>query len=159
MPTAVRFYGIRGVGATIERVSLTAGAVGVSLFTTAVIYVVMARYALRSTPAWAEELPRLLLVWVTFIGVAVSTIKRSHLKADILPLMVKNPAMRARIDVIAHTCTLAFLLFLGWAGWQISMKTWNSVTPALEISRAWMYIALPVNMLIACLVCFLPKSK
>jgi TRAP-type C4-dicarboxylate transport system permease small subunit len=128
----------------IERITLLAGAVGVTLFSAAVIYTVAMRFLLNSTPHWAEELPRLLLIWVTFLGIVVSTTRRSHLAAGLLPLIVRNESARSGLTLLADLCTVGFMIIIAWTGWDLTSRTWNSLSTALQIPVAWTYLALPV---------------
>lgn len=134
----------------IERATLFVGSVGVAIFSATVIYTVTLRFVFNQTPYWAEELPRFLLVWVTFLGVVVATVRRSHLSAGILPLLVRDPTWRARFELLARVSILVFLAVMGWTGWQLSMMTWDSLTTALQIPMAWTYLALPVSAALAC---------
>lgn len=71
------------------------------------------RYVLNDSLAWTEEIARYLLMWVTFIGAAIVTRRRSHIAVEMaehfLPERIK-PYLRALIDVI----TLGFLGCLAW---------------------------------------------
>ncbi len=49
----------------IDNVARAAGGLAIATFTAIIVYVVICRYALSFTPRWSEEIPRLLLVWVT----------------------------------------------------------------------------------------------
>ncbi len=133
----------------VERIALFFASIGVVLFSTAVIYTVSARYLFHKTPYWSEEVPRFLLVWVTFLGVAAATSRRSHLSAGILPLIVRDPGLCRRIGLLADACTIGFLAVAGWTGWELAGRTWASLTTALQIPMAWTYLALPVSAVLA----------
>ena len=89
----------------IEQTTLAIGSVGVALFSATVIYTVAMRFLLHRTPPWAEEVPRLLLIWATFLGVVVSTVRRSHLSAGLLPLIVRHERARSVISMLAEPIT------------------------------------------------------
>ena len=143
----------------IERIALFFASIGVVLFSAAVIYTVSMRYLLHKTPYWSEELPRFLLVWVTFLGVAAATARNSHLSAGILPLLVRNPVWRGRIEIVAHICTIIFMIVVGWTGWELTQLTWGSLTTALQIPMAWTYLALPVSAVLACVAAVFSSRK
>ena len=143
----------------IERATLFVGSIGVLLFSATVIYTVTVRYLFNQTPYWAEELPRFLLVWVTFLGIVVSTVRRSHLSAGILPLLVRDPTWRARFELLARSCTLILLAVIGWTGWQLAQHTWGALTTALQIPMAWTYLALPVSAALACTAALLSLRR
>lgn len=134
-----------GLARLVERIALFLGAIGVTAFSAAVIYTVSMRYLFHKTPYWAEEFPRLLLVWVTFLGVAAATARDSHLSAGIMPLIVRNPDRRRWITRLARLCSIGFMLVVGWTGWRLMQGTWASLTPALQVPMAITYLALPVS--------------
>lgn len=142
--------GPRGIARLVERIALFFGGLGVTAFSAAVIYTVSMRYLFHKTPYWAEEFPRLLLVWVTFLGVAAATARDSHLSAGVMPLVVRNPALRRHVARLARLCTLGFMVVVGWTGWELAQNTWASLTPALQVPMAWTYLALPVAAALCC---------
>lgn len=140
-----------GLARLVERVALFFGAIGVTAFSGAVIYTVSMRYLFHKTPYWAEEFPRLLLIWVTFLGVAAATARNSHLSAGVMPLIVRDPGLQRWIARLARLCSIGFLIVVGWTGWRLTQSTWASLTPALQIPMAITYLALPVSAVLAVL--------
>lgn len=136
----------------IERITLVIGSIGVAVFSASVIYTVALRFVLNRTPHWAEEVPRLLLIWVTFLGIVVSTARRSHLTAGILPLIVRNERARAALSMVADLCTIGFMAIVAWTGWDLTSRTWTSLSTALQIPMAWTYLALPLCAALSCIV-------
>lgn len=71
------------------------------------------RFALNSPLVWSEELSRLLLVWVTFIGAAVICWDGTLLNVDVIfvriPMKFRRP-LRAFNGAVA----LVFLAVLAW---------------------------------------------
>jgi TRAP-type transport system small permease protein len=136
----------------IERVTLVIGSIGVAVFSASVIYTVALRFLLNRTPHWAEEVPRLLLIWVTFLGIVVSTARRSHLTAGIMPLIVHNERARTVLSIVADLCTIGFMAIVAWTGWDLTSRTWTSLSTALQIPVAWTYLALPLCAALSCIV-------
>ena len=120
--------------------------VGVACAVLAVLVtiVVFQRFITHTTPRWAEELPRLVLVWCAFIGAVACSRDRSHLMAGLLPFMVKSPRILAAVDRINHALTTIGLIILGWAGWYLAQMTMGQMLPATEVSAGVVYLALPV---------------
>lgn len=109
-----------------------------------ITYVVFQRFVMEATPHWAEELPRLVLVWSAFIGGVVCSRDRSHLTAGILPYIVPNLRIRNWIGRINHVLIIVGLAALGYAGWQVAQLTMGQMLPALDVSAGVVYLALPV---------------
>jgi TRAP-type C4-dicarboxylate transport system permease small subunit len=76
------------------------------------------RYVLNDSLAWTEEIARYLLMWVTFIGAAIVTRRRTHIAVEMLEYFLpERPAsiLRAVIDIV----TVGFLGCLAWFSFTI----------------------------------------
>ena len=85
------------------------GSLAVALFSTIIVYVVVCRYAFSFTPRWSEEIPRLLLVWVTFLGAVSAFVRNTHLCAGLTDLMVAPGRFRAFLALLARLASFLFL--------------------------------------------------
>lgn len=135
-------------------------ALACALLAALVTIVVFQRFVTHATPRWAEELPRLVLVWSAFIGGVACSRDRSHLMAGMLPFIVKSPRALAAIDRINHGLIVIGLAVLGWAGWRLAQITMGQMLPAIEVSAGVVYLALPVACALTAVVhiaqCFEP---
>ena len=105
---------------------------------------VFMRFVIGSPPYWAEELPRLVLVWSALIGTVVCSQRGSHLNAGLLPLLVRKPSYRRRIGRVSDLLLLLLFCVLGKAGWDLSMITMSQTTTALQLPAGILYLAVPV---------------
>ncbi|WFE89883.1 TRAP transporter small permease [Roseibium porphyridii] len=128
------------------------GSVLVAAFSTIVVYVVFSRYLLDSTPRWAEELPRLLLVWLTFIGSVSAFVRGSHFRAGLADLVFGDSGLRKLIRVLAVWATSIFLIVLGLNGATLTQLTWSHSTTALSLPVGIFYLSLPVCSALSLLV-------
>ena len=128
----------------IDGFAVVISSLGVAAFSVIIVYVVFARYIVGATPFWAEELPRLLLVWVTFTGAISAFVRGSHFEAGLLPLLLGEGRPRRSLTLLAGLCTIAFLLVLAWTGWELATRTWEHRTTALQWPVGLSYLALPV---------------
>ncbi|PWV99912.1 TRAP-type C4-dicarboxylate transport system permease small subunit [Hoeflea marina] len=133
------------LGNALDYWAATCGGAAIAAFSAIIVYVVFARYVLSYTPRWSEELPRLLLVWVTFIGAISGFVRRSHLSAGITDLLVAPGRFRNAIAFLAMIATAAFLLVLLVTGWNLTMATWSHETTVLSLPVGLVYLALPVT--------------
>ncbi|WP_459614294.1 TRAP transporter small permease [Bordetella sp. 2513F-2] len=131
------------LSALLSGASKTAAALAVALLAILISYVVYARFVLHATPHWAEELPRLVLVWSAFIGGVTCSFERSHLMAGLLPFMVRKPRVLAAIERLNQALIIVGLAVLGYAGWQLAELTKDQTLPALDVSAGTVYLALP----------------
>ena len=121
------------------------GALGVAVLAAMVFYVVVSRYAVAKTPRWSEELPRLILDWVTFFGVVSAFIGGSHFLAGLTDLILPPGALRRAIFVLAALACGAFLIVLLITGIQITRFTWDHQMTATSLPGGLLYLALPIS--------------
>ncbi|MEQ8708212.1 MAG: TRAP transporter small permease [Rhodospirillales bacterium] len=94
-------------------VALTFGTI-VTLTITQVFF----RFVLDSPLVWSEELVRILLVWMTFIGASVVCWDGRHLNVDVV--FVRMPAPVRRFMRLANVIlAVVFLCILIWGGWPL----------------------------------------
>jgi TRAP-type C4-dicarboxylate transport system permease small subunit len=129
----------------IDRTAASTGACLIACFTALIVYVVVCRYFFSFTPRWSEEVPRLLLVWVTFIGGISAFIRGTHLCAGLTDLVVAPGKLRQLLAMLAMITSALFLLVLLWTGWKLTMVTWGHETTALSWPVGLTYLALPVT--------------
>jgi len=131
------------LSAILSGISKACAALAVALLAILISYVVFARFVTHTTPHWAEELPRLVLVWSAFIGGVACSFERSHLMAGLLPFVVRNPRVLNAFERINQALIIVGLAALGYAGWQLAELTMDQTLPALDVSAGVVYLALP----------------
>ena len=130
---------------------------GMGVMTGVVFTSVIFRYLLNRPLAWSEELASLLFAWITFVGAFVGFRTGTHIAIDTLVVFLPDGVRRG----IARMVDLVVLLILGlfvWQGVRLTLTTWGLEFPALEISRGYLYLSLPVGaslMTVAVLLRFL----
>lgn len=128
----------------IDRVARWLGAALVAGFATMVVYVVISRYLFSATPRWAEELPRLALVWLTFVGAISGFVRGTHFRAGLLDLIALPHPVRRALAGLAWLASAVFLIVLIWTGWRLTGITWSHDTTALSLPVGLFYLSLPV---------------
>ncbi len=97
------------------------------------------RFALDSPLIWSEELVKLLLVWVVFVGSAVLCWDGRHLNVDVL--LLKLPAgLRQFVRAINLFIALGFLGILTYTSVEVVKLNMYSELGALEIPQAWVRV-------------------
>ena len=78
-----------------------------------ILYAVVARYLFNASPAWSDEVPRVLFLWGTYIGIALAAKRGQSLKVtfvlDRLP-----PLARLWLEMFMHASIFVMLAFLLW---------------------------------------------
>ncbi len=109
------------------------------------LWQVSGRYLFGRAPSWTEELATMLMIWVAMLMAGAVLRRGSHITVTTL---IDNVGGATRWwllllrDLIVVTCCG----FLVWHGYRYATLMGVKVTPALEISATWTYIALPIGM-------------
>ena len=125
--------------------SLAIAAAMLGIMAAVVIYTVLQRYLLGRTPYWSEELPRLLLIWMAFLGAVAVAVHGGHLSAGLLPLMVSSERWRRLFAFLRLALTVLFSIVMIKASLDLSRLTSGQLTAALQISASWAYAACAVG--------------
>ena len=105
---------------------------------------VVMRYVFNSSIVWSEEVPRIMLIWLVFVGLA-TTMKGKHLIIDIL-------RERRWVTIVSIVFKWALLIFFVWYGTILATKVSAQTMPITKISRSWQYAAAPVGAALALLL-------
>jgi TRAP-type C4-dicarboxylate transport system permease small subunit len=119
---------------------LILGAMSVIIFTNVVL-----RYTTDQSIEWAEEVARHMMIWLTFVGCGPVLRYGGHIAIDNLQDALPNRVAQWLRLLIAVLIT-GFCIFSIWFGLQYMDRTQYQITPATQISFAWIYLALPLGM-------------
>jgi len=105
---------------------------------------VFMRYILNSGIPWSEEVSIVIVVWFTFISLALGVKHRLHISLCVLPERISP-----RIDFVLAKITDLATLFLGYTmiryGWILVQFTSRSILPATEMPASVMYFPLVLS--------------
>jgi TRAP-type C4-dicarboxylate transport system permease small subunit len=108
---------------------------------------VLFRYLLRQPLFWSEELPRYLLIWMSFLAAAVAQREEGHINIT-LALNWLPPRVRRVAHLASNVLMLAFLGVLIYSGSLVTRITAAHRSTALQIPMAAVYAALPVGAIL-----------
>lgn len=115
--------------------------VGIMFLTIVILTLVQvfARYILNSPLLWSEELARLLLVWVVFLGGAVVCWDGRHLNVD---TFFSRSSGRVRVAMRALNALIAliFLAVLAWSSLPLIEIEWIINMGSIPISMSFVRI-------------------
>ncbi|MAY75936.1 MAG: transporter [Phycisphaerae bacterium] len=117
------------------------------LLTLDVLWGVTSRFFLDGQARWSEEAARLLLVWVSLLGGAVAYSSGAHLGLDLLVERM-DPAVGRMCRRCAAGVVYLFavgVMVVGGAWLYAERLGFGQTMPALGISRAWQYLAVPIS--------------
>lgn len=102
------------------------------------------RFALDSPLIWSEELARLLLVWVTFVGAAVVAWDGTHLNVNVLFARMPGP-LKAALRWFNLLVALTFLTILVWFSIPLVRIESMADMGALGIPFGWVRVPATVG--------------
>jgi len=128
-------------------------ALALSLIVVLIFSNVVGRYGLGSSFAGAEELARLLFVWLVFLGAILTLRRRAHLGVELVQARLPR-SIRKICAVITHLLTLyALWLFLdgSWTQTKIGLTTYSTVLhfPNAFIASSGLVCAASMMLIIA----------
>ncbi|MEH0021689.1 MAG: TRAP transporter small permease [Desulfobacter sp.] len=100
---------------------------------------VFCRYVLNHSLFWSEELARLLLVWLTFLGATVAYYHKAHPGVDglYLRLPVRWQKRAAVVSLLAGLCLFGVMIVSGIKfAWFVRLQ----ITPAMNLPK-WVVMA------------------
>ena len=105
---------------------------------------VIRRYAFNSALTWSEEFLRFSIVWYAMLSASILHKRNAHLGITIFREMMPEKLQNflKRIVIYLGTLTVGVVTV---AGAILVFSTWEQVTPALGISTALPYAAIPVS--------------
>ena len=119
-------------------------AIGLAAMAGILCWQVFARYALGSSPAWAEQASLVLIVWIVFLGAAAGVAQGFHVRIvegiDRLP-----PAWAERANGLTNIIIVGFGGLLLFWGIGLVLATWANSIPTLPFSRGMSYIVIPFS--------------
>ncbi|MCB1886308.1 MAG: TRAP transporter small permease [Rhodocyclaceae bacterium] len=93
--------------------------------------------------ATADELPGLLLVWITFLGAYLAMRRSGHISFDLLVEKLPAPAGRIARSGVAAT-VIAFLGMVVFEGIRMIRVSGRTEIETAEIAQGWFMAAVPL---------------
>ena len=115
------------------------------LITTVTIFAqVVFRYVFNSPIYWADEFAVLVFAWMIFIGTVVATKYNEHLSVDTFIRMFPQ-RLQVVLTITTNVAIFLVIVLLFVEGVALTQKTAGLNYPAMEISRGFLYISIPVT--------------
>lgn len=111
---------------------------------TIIVFVqVFSRFIKYSLPG-TEELARLLIVWLTFLGTSLAIYEKMHLGVRYFVGLV-NINKQKKIDFFVHILMIIFFGVLVVYGFKLTMSTMGTTSPALQLPMGIFYGVIPIS--------------
>ena len=109
-----------------------------------ITYTVFGRFVLRHTPTKGEELSIFLMVWLAILGSSLAVRNGIHIRMTII-----NYLLSKKISIWIHKSAYGLIFLIGFiltfAGYRLFELFSGSILGALNISRKWIALALPLG--------------
>lgn len=134
----------RGCAALDRWTNATCVAV-LAVMTVVTCFEVFVRYVLRESLPWAEEVPKYLMIWLTFLG--ASAVTRRDMHVGFTGVLERLPARLSRWILLAgRLLVLLFLYYMVRWGFILTFSMgFVSVTAALQIPFFWVFLSCPLG--------------
>lgn len=125
---------------------LPEAALGITVIvTTITIFAqVIFRYVFNSPIYWADEFAVLIFAWMIFIGTAVAIKYNEQISVDTLVRLLPE-RFQTGLAILTNIAILLVIVVLFIQGILLTAKTIELKYPAMEISRGFLYISLPLT--------------
>ncbi len=105
------------------------------------------RYVLNHSLFWSEEVGRILLVWITFLGATAAYRKKAHVGIDVMVRRLAPESQKVLERLLLVVSTLFFLVLIAF-GCQFIRFISIQRTPALGLPMGLPYTVIPLSGLI-----------
>jgi TRAP-type C4-dicarboxylate transport system permease small subunit len=109
-----------------------------------IVAAVVARYGLGQAVSWTEEVPRYLLIWISFLGAAACVLRREHVGFDVLFNALPKHLRRA-LGIFLSVLVFSF----GWVifryGIVFVQDFGSDLMETIPYTNYWYYPAMPVS--------------
>jgi len=105
---------------------------------------VFTRYILNFVPSWSEEVPRYLLVWITYLGAGLAVKYKEHISLDyffnLMPIRARQVG-HLILNVLIATVGVIMLVF----GVRLVSQFGDDLMESIPVKNFWLYLAMPVS--------------
>lgn len=111
-----------------------------------IIFQVFTRYALNMPLPWSEEVARLLVVWLTFVGAGFVASRNAHIAVDILAVYLPKKIATAT-QILSMLTVVAASAYMVWAALSLMLLTGPLRLTATSLPMPLLYGAVFVGYL------------
>jgi len=131
---------VDGITAVVKTV-MSALTCGIFFIT---IFAVFTRYILNFVPSWSEEVPRYLLVWITYLGAALAVKHKEHISLDVFFNLLPARARQIGALILNGLIAVVGLVMLVY-GIALVQQFGDDLMESIPVRNFWLYIAMPIS--------------
>lgn len=128
----------------LSRLFLVVAGAGLLVMTGIIGWQVFGRYVLNASPAWAEQLALVLMIWFITLAAAAGVREGFHIRITVLEDNLAEGGAKA-LRLASHA--IVGLIGAAMAVWgaELVQATWHHNIPTLSIPRGAAYLPLPLS--------------
>jgi TRAP-type transport system small permease protein len=111
------------------------------LITTSTVFT---RYLLNIVPSWSEEIPRYLLVWITYLGAGLAIKFKEHISLDVffnlMPLRARQAGHLILNGLVAIVAAIMIVYGIGLVN-----HFGEDLMESIPVTNFWLYLAMPIS--------------
>lgn len=134
---------LKGIKQVIDKVFLITALTMLGVMVVVIIIQVFSRQLFSYTPSWSEELSRLLLVWVSFLGIAYGVKERLHIALGLFVGMFPKKVQHI-FDLFSKLLLIGFGGIMIYYGRQFMILMGGSTMPGTGLTSSYLYACIPV---------------
>ena len=128
----------------VQKVFEIACGLVLALFTFLVLYSVATRYLFNNPPIWGEDVPKLLFVWLSFIGGALAYMLGYNIR--MMSLVERFPKRFAiAVELVMRAITVAMMATIIWYSFPILELSASKTVLSTGLSEIWTYLPLMIG--------------
>jgi TRAP-type C4-dicarboxylate transport system permease small subunit len=112
----------------------------------AVLINIFYRYVLSLPIREADEISRLLLIYMGFLGAVYAYRRNIHISVKMIPETILKKGLILKLTFLILFFILHIILIK--FGWEYALNMKEAISPGLEISMMWMYLSVPLSALL-----------
>ncbi|MCX7781294.1 MAG: TRAP transporter small permease [Negativicutes bacterium] len=140
---------IKKIALFIDTVFESIALIGLASMILVVTLQVVTRKLFNFVFFWSEEVTLLLLVWFSFMGMAIGFREGLHLGMDSLVDYLPQKIQRG-IEALIEVCIFGFGTYLIIYGWEFTVLMHDSTLAATKLPNSIIYFVMPVTGLMTC---------
>jgi TRAP-type C4-dicarboxylate transport system permease small subunit len=115
----------------------------IALFAVVVLAIIF-RYGFGQAVSWTEEVPRYMLIWISFLTAAVGILYRDHVGFDVLFNAMPRPVRRV-LGLVLTGLIFIFGWVVFWYGIVFVQDFGGDLMETISYPNYWYYPAMPVS--------------
>lgn len=101
-------------------------------------YAVAGRFIWNHSPAWAEEISRILMVWMSLLSAALAVKDKSHVRMTVFDKAFGKMGLKIR-EVVFTAINILFCGVLFWKGIELVRQTHGTKLPGSGLPTSLLY--------------------